>query len=460
VKGRWLARLMLNTSSPDPPNPSKVKCGLTGFVWTQMEVLRPSRTASQSVTAFLALWLLMTHPLLADSSNSGDWPQFLGPHRNGTYSGPSLTNTWPTEGPPVLWQREVGAGFAGPAVSNERLILFHRLGDNAVVECLEARTGKEIWRADYPTKYRDDFGFDNGPRATPAVADNRVFTFGAEGGLYCWDLTSGKKLWGVETPKEFGSGKGFFGRAGSPLVWSNLVVVPVGGKSGAGIVAFDVDSGKVRWKATDDEASYSSPIAASINGQPCLLALTREAFVGLLPADGRVLFRYPWGPPLGASVTSATPLVVDDMVFLSACYGAGARLLRFKEDGPEMIWSEADVLSNHYATSVHRQGFLYGWHGRQEQGCEFRCVELKTGKVRWTQPGLKAGTVTLAGVELLLLTERGELVRLPASPEGFKPTARVQVLPFGVRAAPALANGLLYGRSEKRLVCLELTGEH
>jgi outer membrane protein assembly factor BamB len=158
-------------------------------------------------------------------------------------------------------------------------------------------------------------------------------------------------------------------------------------------------------------------------------------------------------------VSAAVPLVVDDTIFLSACYGAGATLLRFKESGPEEIWSRDDMLSNHYAASVHHRGFLYGWHGRQEQGCELRCIELKTGKVRWSESGLKSGTVTLAGDELLVLTERGELLRAPASPDGFKPTARVQVLPVEVRAGPALADGLMFARSKNRLVCLDLRKE-
>ena len=420
-----------------------------------MKVVQLSGAEFRALVASLAPWMLMAQSLIA--APSADWPQFLGPHRNGTYTGRSLAAVWPTEGPPVLWKRDVGAGFAGPSVGNDRLILFHRLGDQAVVECLEARTGKEVWKAGYPTDYQDDFGFDNGPRATPAVADNRVFTFGAEGGLYCWNLTNGQKLWSIDTARAFDTSKGFFGRACSPLVWSNLVIVTLGGRAGAGIVAFDITSGKVEWKATDDEASYSSPISTSINGRTYVLALAREALVSLNPGDGRLLFRYPWRPAMDASVTSATPLVVDELIFISASYGAGARLLRFKAAGPELIWAADDVLSNHYATSVQRQGFLYGWHGRQEQGCDFRCVELKTGKVRWIQPGLKAGTVTLAGEELLLLTERGELLRLPASPNAFKPTARAQVLPSGVRAAPALANGLFYARSENRLVCLDLT---
>ncbi len=393
---------------------------------------------------------------LRGATPSADWPQLLGPQRDGVYLGPTLAASWPKDGPRVVWKRPVGSGLAGPAVSGERLILFHRETDQAVVECLDPRTGKPTWKAGYPTDYRDDFGFDDGPRATPTIAEGRVFTYGAEGQLSCWKLDTGARLWQVDAVKEFGSPKGFFGRAASPLVEGDLVLFLPGGKDTAGVVALDVNTGKVRWKATGDEASYASPIAATIRGQRILFALTREALVALQPGNGKLIFRHPWRPRGSATVTAATPLVVDDLIFLSASYGAGGSLLRFKERGPEEVWSRDDALSNHYATSVQRDGFLYGWHGRQEQGCEFRCVELKTGKVRWSEDGLKAGSVLLAGNELLLLTERGLLIRAPATPDGFKPTGRAQILPSDVRAYPALADGFLFARSREQLTCLDM----
>jgi outer membrane protein assembly factor BamB len=417
------------------------------------KTLRPS--GRRSAAGLFAAFLFLGGTLLGAAAAT-DWPQWLGPQRNGTYAGPPLAKTWPKEGPPVMWKREVGQGFAGPAVSGGRLILFHRVADRAVVECLDARTGRELWKAGHDTDYRDDFGFDEGPRATPTIAAGRVFTFGAEGRLSCWKLETGESLWSVDAPKEFGSRKGFFGRAASPLVEGGLVILMPGGREGAGVVALDAATGKLRWKATNDEASYASPTVAVIQGRRIVIALTREALVALQPVDGRVIFRHPWRPRESASVSAATPLVMDDLIFLSACYGAGASLFRFRESGPEEIWSRDDALSNHYATSVQRGGFLYGWHGRQEQGCELRCVELTTGKVRWREAGLKAGSVTLAGDELLLLTERGLLLRAPATPAGFEPAARVQVLPAEVRAFPALADGFLFARSKDQLVCLNL----
>src|SRR5207248_6233286 len=178
------------------------------------------------------------------------------------------------------------------------------------------------------------------------------------------------------------------------------------------------------------------------------------------PVSGRIFFRFPLRPPIGSSVSAATPVIVGDLVFLSASYDAGAVLLRIKENGPEQIWSAPDAMSNHYATSVHYNGFLYGIHGRTDTGFEpaasLRCVDLKTGKPRWEKHAFGAATIILAAYQLLILSERGELIRAPASPEGFKPNARAQILPTQVRAHPALANGLFYARSKDSLVCINL----
>jgi outer membrane protein assembly factor BamB len=387
---------------------------------------------------------------------AADWPQFLGPARDGTCADSELAPAWPKDGPAVLWQRKVGEGFSGPVVAQGKLILFHQLDDKETVECLDAKTGKTLWTFNYPTDYRDDFGRGDGPRATPAIDSLRVYTFGAEGALHCLDLETGKKIWNVDTKNGFKAGKGFFGMVCSPLVEGETVLLNVGGKNGAGIVAFEKSTGKVLWKTGDDEASYSSPVAATIRGKRYAFFFTRNFLTALDPASGKVVFDFAWRPQIHASVSAATPLVIDDQIFISASYGAGAALLRFKESGPEKIWSGDDILSNHYATSVHHDGFLYGFDGRQEQGCNLRCVELKTGKVRWNEERFGAGTLLLVKNELLVLTEKGELIRAAATPEAFKPSARAQILPFTVRAYPALANGLFYARSKDKLVCVDL----
>jgi len=416
-------------------------------------IQEPARRIAR--TWLFALLLAAASPLSAQ-----DWPQFLGPNRNGSTSVTNLAAQWPKDGPPVVWQRKVGQGFAGQVVSGGRLILFHRIENKELVECLDAKSGNELWKADYATSYVDQMGHEPGPRATPAIADGRVYTFGAEGMMSCWSLADGRKLWSVATGNEFGARLGFFGLACSPLVEGNAVIVNVGGRSGAGIVAFDKATGKVLWKTSDDEASYASPVTATIGGKRMAFVLTREALECLSPSDGKSIFRYPWRPSMHASVSGATPLVVGDQIFISACYDKGATLLRFKEGGPQQIWSSEAALSSHYATAVHRDGFLYGFDGRADPGFEpgpsLRCVELATGKVRWSEPSLKPGTVTLAGEELLVLTGQGELLKAAATPNGFKPSARAQILGLEVRAHPALADGMFYARSKEKLVCVDL----
>lgn len=404
-----------------------------------------------------ALGLFVTFvAFIANPVDAGDWPQFLGPTRDGVCAGGDVAASWGKAGPPVVWRRDVGQGFSGPVVAEKRLVIFHRVGDREVLDCLEANTGKPVWSAASPTSYTDDFGFDEGPRATPTVTGGRVYTFGAQGALICRDFATGKPTWSVDTAAKFGAPKGFFGMACSPLVEGDLVILNVGGKPDAGIVAFDARTGDVRWRATADDASYASPVAATVGGQRRVFVFTAAGLVVLEPKDGSSVATFPWRAPIRASVNAATPLVVGDTIFLSASYDTGAVLLRLHGKELEKVWSGDDSLSNHYATSVHRDGFLYGFHGRQEQGPRLRCVELNTGKVRWDVEGFGAGSILLAGDKLLVLTEKGELVCAPATPDGFKPTAKAQVLPFDCRAYPALADGKLFARSKDKLVCVNL----
>ena len=412
-------------------------------------------TRSRAVLAPLPAVLLALALPLPAWAQGGDWPQWLGPHRDGRYDGPALAAEWPGGGPPELWRRPVGEGFAGPAVAGGRVLLFHRLEGREVLEALDAASGEPLWRHDAPTAYRDDFGFDEGPRAVPVAAGGRVVTFGAQGRLSAVDLETGELLWDVDTAERFGVRKGFFGAAGSPVVEDGRVIANVGGGN-AGIAAFDADSGDVLWTATAHEASYSSGVAADVGGERLAVFFTREGLVGLDPASGAVRFEQRWRSRLGASVNAATPLVIGDLIFASASYGTGAAAFRTAGRELEALWSSDDVLSNHYATSVHRDGFLYGFHGRQEYGPSFRAVELRTGAVRWSEDGFLAGSVTLAGERLVIMRETGELVLAAAAPDAFTPLARAQILPPVVRAFPALAGGRLYVRNTDTLVCIDL----
>jgi len=380
-----------------------------------------------------------------------EWPQILGPTRNLTYTGPFA----PAASFKKLWSRPIGEGFAAPIVSQGRLVIFHRQNSQERIDSLDPATGKEQWSFAYPTGYRDDFGFSEGPRGTPASDGARVYTYGAEGTLSCVNLKTGARVWQLDARKEFGIRKEYFGTGCSPLVDDGRVLMNIGGvDKGAGIVALDKLTGKLLWKALTHESGYASPVAATIGGARHALFFTREGLVDADPATGRVRFAERWRARMAASVNAAVPVVVGDEVLVTSSYNTGAALWKIAGDKATLVWTSDDAISAHYATPVYHNGHLYGFHGRQEEGQELRCIEWKTGKVKWNVPGLKAGTVTLAaaGTHLLVLRENGELLVAPATPKGFQPSQQVRVSESPVvRAYPALSAGRLFVRSEDTL---------
>lgn len=385
-----------------------------------------------------------------------DWPHHLGPARDGHSAETGLARSWPKDGPPVVWKREVGTGWAGVAGAGDRLILFHRVGDDEVVECLDPATGKTRWTGKYHSRYVDDFRFDNGPRATPLIADNRVFTFGADGDLRAWDLATGKNLWGRNVNRDYGVPKGYFGAAASPILAGGKLLLNVGAK-GAGIVAFDPATGKEVWKATGNPVSYSSPVLAKVRGEELAVFLTRSGLLAVVPETGQVRYRQAFRPRPLASVSAASPLVHGDRVFLSTAYGTGSALFDLKPGKPEEVWQGSDILSCHYNTPLLIDGHLYGIDGRQEGGhAGFRCVEWNTGKVKWTEERFNCSGLIAADGLILATPESGDVVLIRPSPEGYKELSRAKVLESPVRALPALADGRLFVRDGTTLQALKV----
>lgn len=406
----------------------------------------------------LAIVAIMPSPTLAD------WPQFLGPTRDGVYKGKAIVDELPADGPRIVFKRKVGEGYAGPVVADGKLILFHRVGGEDVVECFDVKAleadgdAKPLWQVKYATRYFDPLGKGNGPRATPAIGDGRVVTFGPSGVLQCIDLNKGELIWRVDTAKEYQSDKGFFGRACSPLIEGDLVLLNIGGtQSGAGIGAFKLSNGELAWKTTDHEAGYASPAAATIRGKRHGLFFTRTGLVAVDPKTGDIRFEQRWRSQQHASVNAATPLAIGNLIFVSSSYQTGALLLAVGDDGePEKVWSNDESLSAQYVTPVHRDGMLYGFHGRHDfNETSLRCIELKTGKVRWSQP-MPGGPIILADDKLVIVTEDGKLLLAEATPAGYAKLGAATILRDGVRAHPALVEGKLYARDDRELICVEL----
>lgn len=401
--------------------------------------------------------------LLPAIALAGDWPQFGGPHRNFRAAadekvGSVLDSKGETK---MRWRKDIGSGYAGPVVVDDTVFLFHRVRDEAVLDALALADGKSKWRFAYPTDYRDDFNFDDGPRAVPTVADGRILLFGAEGVLHCLDAADGKVVWKLDTREDWPTEKGFFGRACSPLVEDGIVVLQLGcTEKKAGIVGIDVSNGKVKWQATDHEAGYAAPVLAEISGKRRVLSLTREGFVCLDPATGKTILSKPFRSTMDSSVNAASPVSLGaDRVFLSSCYGVGAAVWHLDPEKPgiQEIWAGEDKLDCHYNTPVFHGGDLYGFHGRQEQGQELRRIAADDGTVVWKSLRVPAGSVTLVGDRLLVLTEMGELLVQPAGTREFAPTERAQILGGGIRAYPAVSGGLFLARDKKQVVCVDIS---
>jgi outer membrane protein assembly factor BamB len=408
-------------------------------------------------------WLrsLLILALCGSFAAAEDWPQWLGPRRDG--SSTEKVAPW-KEAPKVLWSQPVGEGNSSPVVAGGRVFLHARVKDKDEEEviALDAATGKQAWRTGYP-RGKAAFLFGNGPRGTPAVADGRVYALGITGILSCFDAADGKQLWQVDTLKKFRAPALVFGASCSPLVDGNRVLVSVGGK-GASVVAFNRDKGDVVWKSLDDPASYASPILVGEGPQRQAVFLTGQGVVALNPADGRLFWRYNIADPFHES--ASTPVRLGDLL-LAGSIGSGSVGLRLetKDDRPAAadVWKNRQ-LTCYFSTPVGvGKEHVYMVTGTPpltslEVSATLRCVEAGTGKELWQKPKVGKYHATLLRTgndKLLLLEDSGNLILLDPDPKEYRELARAKVC-GETWAHPALSDGRLYLRDADKLYCLEL----
>lgn len=421
------------------------------------------------------------------------WPHFLGPYHNATTRETRLLDRWPATGPQKVWELETGEGYACPVIFDGRLVYFHRLGDRETVDCLNPETGQRLWRVDYPVSYEDRYGFSSGPRGSPVLAADQVFTAGVTAVLQCLDAATGGVRWRRDLAQDFSIPQYFFGYGPTPFVWQDRLIVTVGGKGGEGgrgtaVAAFDRQTGKTLWTVEDTwGADYASPIVATIQGRAVALVFTggesRPSQGGLLaidPANGAVLARFPWRARNYESANASTPLVLGDgRVLVSECYEKGGVLLEFDAAfKPTPSWVQRGF-GLHFMTPLEIGGHLYGFAGRNPPDTELKAIDLATGKIVWTDDtrfteggrvqSFFRGTLLRAGERIFCLGEDGLFGELELSPKGV--VARQRTRLFQANSAwtlPALHRGLLYvAQNEKdaragkarRLICYDLRGE-
>jgi outer membrane protein assembly factor BamB len=403
---------------------------------------------------------LITVCVLLSTGRAGDWPQVLGPNRNGIAEGEKLAKRWQPGGPPVVWERDVGSGYAGVAIAGGRGILFHRVDSEEVIESFDVASGTESWKQAYPTTFTPSVGGGDGPLCVPVVADGAVITFGAQGVLSACDARSGDLLWRRETHRDFGAPEGYFGAGSAPLVVGNVVIVNVGGaKANSGIVGFDLKTGETVWAKTSEQGSYSAPVLTRISGNPVAIVVTRLNCVALNPETGAQFWKFPFGMR-GPTVNGASPLVLGEHLFLTASYGVGASYNKITLAGFTNEWENDSSLSSQYATPIEHEGFLYGIHGRDDvPPADLVCIDTADGRVRWRESSFGYATLVKADGLIIAVKTDGTLVLFAPNPESFRSSSRARAFNRTVRALPALSNGGLFVRDETTLKRFDVSAQ-
>ncbi len=396
----------------------------------------------------------------ASVTTANDWPQFLGPNRNGVSAETNLLDTFPEDGPEILWRQPLGPGMSGIAVAGDSVFTLYQDAEKQYLIALDVADGKKKWEQAVAPVYQNAMG--NGPRATPTVHEGTVYAYTGEGILVAADAETGKVAWSTNAVKELFGKVMDYGMASSPLIAGGNVVVQVGSHRGT-VAAFDLKEGKLAWKAAEGDAGYSSPIIATLGGKQQIIAFAGTEVLGIDSADGEVLWKHAYETDFGCN--TACPLVIsEDRLLVSAGENHGSTILKITDsDGTLKASAEWEsfgkesALRAEWQTPVQLDGHLYALDNMGSAGpiTNLVCLRLSDHEKVWSEDRFGKSNLILADGKLFISTMRGELLIARASPKGFEETARAIVLGM-TRQAPVIANGKLYLRDEKEIVCLNV----
>lgn len=416
----------------------------------------PTTQVSRSTlrASLAAAWLAAVLPAAlsgtAAPATPTDWPQFRGPRGDGTSEGQGLLASWAGGGPKELWRRPIGEGFSSVAVRGDRLYTMGLDGEQETLFCLRLEDGELVWKAPVGPKFSEEFG--DGPRSTPAVDGERVYALSASGRLAALRASDGGKVWERDLLADLGGRMPLRGYSPSPVVDDGLLLLEVGGVENRSIVAFDPATGAPKWTALEQRPGYSTPIVVTIDGvKQYVFAHTAGADVVALRPDGALHWKFAW--PHGPI---AMPVFVPpNRVFVSTANDVGGVLLEVTTaaDGTASareVWASREMKS-HFNTTVYHDGHLYGF-----DNATFKALDAATGKTKWAHRGFGKGSLLLADGLLVVLSDRGVLALVAATPEGYRELGRVQAMTGKSWTPPAIAGGRLIVRDQDEIVAYDL----
>lgn len=393
-----------------------------------------------------------------------DMPSFNGPAYDGRVPGPGLLETWESQPPTKLWERPVGAGYAGVAIVDHYIVTLEQRSDDEWVTCYDLQTKQELWHHSYPASFQEAAG-GNGPRSTPLITENgKVYTCGAMGDVCCLDLVGGHLNWHVNVLSEHHLKTVQWGQASSAVLWQNHLIINVGGPEGKGLVALDAQTGRPIWQAEgvtaphpaeyENRAGYSTPFVTTIDGVEQIIHLDGEGLRGYVPDTGVILWSYAFSNQPGVNV--AQPIVFPDgRVFITCSYGVGCRMLQVSQ--AESGWQVADVWGHtrmrcKFCSPILIDGYIYGL----DEGV-LSCLDAETGERQWRAGRYGHGQMLLRGEHLVVFTEAGEIALVHPNPTEFEEVARLPVFDRDKNwNPPGLANDVLVVRNHFDMAAFRL----
>ncbi len=387
------------------------------------------------------------------------WTQWGGPHRNFTTESKGLKSSWGAAGPKVVWKRPLGDGYSSPSVEGSVAYTLYGKPNQEIVTALDINTGKTLWEHATPIKFRSDaFGDQgNGPYSTPLVIGEKLFTTGVAGRLQCLDKKTGKELWAQQLWDTFGGTQTMYGYASSPLAFRDTIIVPVGGK-GKATMAFKQSDGSVAWGKGNIPNAYVSPLMINIGGLEQYVSVMDGAVFGLNPFNGDLQWQVPWKAAYGISC-SMPVWCPGNLLFVSAEYGAGTKMIRLERKGNQTTASEAwtsNRLRLHHGNAMFVNGTLYFTSGGKGSQAILSAVDAATGKIYWQERSIAKATFVWADGKLITLDQDGNLMLADPSPQGFKVISKAELLTNLSWTPPVLVGTRLYIRDRKSIMAVDL----
>ena len=381
------------------------------------------------------------------------WPAFRGEARDGTYDH-GIRTDWPGDGLPLLWHQPIGGGYASFVAADDRLFTIEQRRDREVVTVYDSATGRELWAHGWETSFQEMMGGD-GPRATPTWDDGWLFALGASGELRALDAATGELRWRTNILTDAGATNLQWAMAASPLVVDGLVVVLPGGGNSRSVAAYDATTGDIVWTVLSDVQGYAAPMLVELAGVRQIVVVTAERAAGLTVEDGTLLWEYPWATSSGPPNISMPVVIGGDQLFLSAGYGHGGALIEIAETGGQLSARErwrTIRMKNRCSTSVLYEGHLYGL-----DESILACLDAETGELAWKGGRYGHGQLLLADGHLVVLTERGDVVLVRATPDGHDELARFAAIRGKTWNTPTIADGRLFVRNTTEMAAFDIS---